>query len=163
MKKSLNQIATLIISSFGIALSGFAGCERALVDSCVRSFPEFERTVEVAMVRLKDPAMPSRQIASLIDEQGVSAVSVEDKVLSEDEIEQWQSWSIVRLKELQRSIDMALADPAYAKAYRELSSVANEVVAIYGYAEMGKRKQMLAALHRIRTGMERTQGMVCPK
>jgi len=139
------------------------GCDSAtLNDACSVQFPNLQKTYEDAILAMApwDPRQPvenSRGVASL------DGGNHSHPVLQEMDRESWKLWAESRLKEAQTFLDLAQSEPKISSVRKELSTLANDIVAFHGFTDQGNPGRMIATLNRIQEHSRRVYLLACPQ
>jgi uncharacterized protein YceK len=155
---------------FQLGFCGFLGLLLTLLSGCTSDLSEvcsgkYDHTVTDAMVRL-EPYMESRSltrsVASLATHESAPVMS---PVMSNEEREQWQSWSESELKRIEGYLDWANLHrdefPGSELARRRLTDVANRLVAFHGYSGAGRVDRMLSSLKTLESDRREIQAHFC--
>ncbi|MGE0615767.1 MAG: hypothetical protein AB7P04_09000 [Bacteriovoracia bacterium] len=123
-----------------------------LEEVCAREFVQFKRGVDAAKVAFV--AEPSRAIAS---------VPSPPSLLGEDDWDRWKDWSVDALRDVQAYLDVMENYPERRDLKRELSQLANELVAFYGIAERRDRQAISRTALDIHRQMQSVERGFCAK
>jgi hypothetical protein len=130
-------------------LMGFGSCTQSVKSACVTHFPAFQEEVGGVLAAL-EPSRTTRAPAA------VRPVSINDEKRNH-----WKSWSVTRLHDTQKYIDLANEEPKYKKIREALTVVANDLVSFYGYAHSGNQKAMARTLKSLQTRAEKARSLAC--
>ncbi len=123
-------------------LTGFGSCHRTLEQACNQHFPRFEQDLAGISSRI---GQGGRSLASVVD------TSADEK------------WAIRSLEDTQTYIDLMHEDASLAPARKELSQVATQLVALHGYFQQKKGKQVSQTVDKIRKHSNKARDLACKR
>jgi len=75
--------------------------------------------------------------------------------------ELWQEWSRTRLDEVQHWQDIVTGRPQFRAEFHDLSQMANEIVAVHGFANSGSVQGIFRSLYSIQEQTQKLQARLC--
>lgn len=164
----MRTLAILIVLSFGmVILSGFGSKLRSVSDVCESDkLQKLDQRFENALVALKPWRSDSIGAVGKKSAKRALASTADPELefvgnLSKRDRESWRVWAEENLKETQQYIDIATAEPDQVQAKRDLSKVANELVAFHGFSVAGDTDRMIQSLQRIHQYNRNARKTVC--
>lgn len=126
---------------------------------------------------------PSRSLASLSDQDAASIAGVTESLqsmpparlvsaigrvtqrnpstVSATDQEFWRDWSTSKLQEVESLLDLTYAESSLLEIHEELGHIANDLVLLYGYSNLGRADRMVQILIEIDARKQKIRALAC--
>lgn len=158
---------TVFLAILGtLSLSLLTGCQDSLESVCNDQFPKFDQKLTNAVLALEPWTQeqnssaqgqgPRRKLASIQNdlrkqqEEVIEVAEDQEILMSRADRQSWQNWSVELLDETQGAIDTLSMEPRLALLAKDLQEVANLIVRLNGYAQLGDARKMTTVIDQIK-------------
>lgn len=135
-------------------ISGTGGCTPSLEQVCLSRYARFDQEVRIAQQRLMDSELSDKA-------EGRMPASIKPQEVPEGERRRWQKWAEERLSEAQNGIDLATYHVPDSDAARHLGRVADHMVEIHAYAQLGRMDRIAETLRKVQFHSESAFRAAC--